>query len=174
MRGMLMGLVTLPITVTPIISTYPSTSSSLLSTTYHFLDTTSTSTFTSTTVLLPATVTSPSTTVHPTVTVTPNPVTTTKTVTLLTLTIFEPTLSIEKLTSTVTATCNTPTKQQSPDPTATITPTVITAAAFESAAAGAKFRHRRVPVAHGQGLQERAERPIQKRAPGKDARPLND
>ncbi|KAL8821165.1 MAG: hypothetical protein Q9191_007365 [Dirinaria sp. TL-2023a] len=136
---------TLPLTVTPLVNV------------------TSTSTTTSTTVLPPSTVTSPSTTLHPTVTSTPPPVTVTKTVTLITLTITKPTLSVKKVTSTSTATCVTPAKQTSPDPTATITPTAITAAALQTPASGAKFR--RVPVDREQRLKQRAERMVNKRAP---------
>ncbi|CAF9940084.1 MAG: hypothetical protein HETSPECPRED_002159 [Heterodermia speciosa] len=147
--------VTLPKTVTPIINA------------------TSTSTFTSTTVLPPVFVTSPSATLKPTVTVTPLPVTTTKTLTLVTLTKYEPTLSVTTSTSVVTATCITPTKQESPDPTATISPTAIVAAAFEAAPTGAKFRRnvdRKAALEKERGLRERAEHFVHKRAPGKVAR----
>lgn len=67
---------------------------------------------------------------------------------------------------TSTATCITPTKQKSPDPTCTITPTVVTAAAFETPASA---KVRRAPVNRAQRIQERKERlgGLQKRAEGR-------
>ena len=110
------------------------------------------------------TVTKPSTTLRPTVTSTPHPVTTTVTRTLLTVTIIKPTLSVKKAESTITASCITPARQESPDPTATITPTIagITAAALEAQPTGARFRRyleRRVRLAKGL---------VNKRAPGRN------
>lgn len=67
---------------------------------------------------------------------------------------------------TSTATCITPTKQTTPDPTCTITPSLATAAASETPAS-AKIR--RVPVDRGQRIQERKEHlgVLQKRSPGR-------
>lgn len=155
-------LVTLPLTITPIVSKFCRIFLNPSQIAHLSLDVTSQTTFTSTTVLPPVTVTNPSTTLSPTVTSTPRPITTTVTRTLLTVTIFKPTLSVEKVESTITASCITPAKQESPDPTATITPTIagITAAALEAAPTGAKFRRyieRRVPL---------AKHFVNKRAPG--------
>ncbi|KAL9065001.1 MAG: hypothetical protein Q9157_007631 [Trypethelium eluteriae] len=138
--------VTVPVAVTPLVNV------------------TSTTTDTTTTTLAPSTVTQPSTTVKPTTTVTPAAVTSTKTITLLTLHPTKWTLSIAKATATKTASCKAPIKPQTADPTATITPTLITAAALQSsspsasAAVAIKRRSRvdrRVPLDAEQRISER-------------------
>ncbi|KAL9097159.1 MAG: hypothetical protein Q9165_000586 [Trypethelium subeluteriae] len=125
---------------------------------------TSTTTDTATTTLAPSTVTQPSTTVKPTTTVTPAAVTSTKTITLLTLHPTKWTLSIVKATATKTASCKTPIRAQTADPTATITPTLITAAALQSSSASANVAaaikrrgrvDRRVPLDAEQRIAER-------------------
>ena len=67
---------------------------------------------------------------------------------------------------TSTATCIIPTKQTSPDPPCTITPSLVTAAALETPASA---KMRRVPVDRAQRIQERKERlgALRKRAPGR-------
>lgn len=117
------------------------------------------------------TVTSPSVTKTPTLTITPKRVTTTRTKTMGTVKrtkwVVQPTL----LVKTHTATCSVPKKQATPDPTCSITPTLMSAAALQTASS-AKFRRldRRVPLDRAQRIAERkarlAERSeLEKRAP---------
>lgn len=82
------------------------------------------------------------------------------------MTSVEYTISISQVVVMSTATCITPTKQTTPDPTCTITPSLATAAALETPAY-AKIR--RVPVDRAQRIQERKERlgVLQKRSPGR-------
>ncbi|KAF2739762.1 hypothetical protein EJ04DRAFT_559663 [Polyplosphaeria fusca] len=77
------------------------------------------------TTLPPSTVTSASTTVTPTVTKTPATVTTTTTKALLTITWTSYAVKVSQVTKTKTASCKTPTRQATHDPTCTVRPTVI-------------------------------------------------
>lgn len=136
-----------------------------------YIDLTSISTYPVTTTLNPLTVTSPSTTLHPTTTVTPAKVTTTTTTTIGTITRVKYTVAISQIVQTKTASCVLPTKQSNPDPTCTITPSLVVAAALQTSAS-AKFRRvldRRVPFDRAQRIKERKERlaRLQKRAPGR-------
>ncbi|MCJ1426818.1 hypothetical protein MMC29_004721 [Sticta canariensis] len=128
------------------------------------LNSTSTNTYVSTTTLAPATVTQPSTTLHPSTTITPAKVTSTTTSTLGTITLVDFTVPISQVVVTSTATCITPTKQKSPDPTCTTGPCLAAAAPLETPAS-AKFR--RLAIDRAQRIQERKERlgEMQKRSP---------
>lgn len=132
---------------------------------------TSISTYPVTTTLLPSTITSPSATIHPTTTITPAAVTTTTTTTIGTITLVKYTVSIFQVVQTQTASCVLPTKPTKHDPTCTIRPSLVHAAALETASA-AKFRRvldRPVPLDRALRIRERKERlaKLQKRAPGK-------
>lgn len=127
--------------------------------------------YTSTVTLSPSTVTWPSVTFHPTITVTPAKVTSTMTKTLATVTSVKYSVEISQVITTKTATCVLPTKQPYPDPTCTITPSLVVAAALETNTSS-KIRRvidRHVPLDQAQRIKERNERlgHLQKRAPGK-------
>ncbi|KAI9714342.1 MAG: hypothetical protein M1820_000303 [Bogoriella megaspora] len=146
---------------------------------------TSTTTDTVTTTLKPSTVTKPSTTVKPTTTITPAAVTSTKTINLLTLHPTVWTVSVVKSTVTKTASCKAPTRQPFVDPIATITPTLVAAAALSSNGASVsvsvglkpkrRVLDRRVPVDAQERIAKRKaaiaarraalEAKIEKRAP---------
>ncbi|KAL1297196.1 hypothetical protein AAFC00_004766 [Neodothiora populina] len=103
---------------------------------------TDTQTFTTTSTV---TTTVPSKTYSPTVTSTPSKVTTTITKTVGTVKKTARVVIPSIVTKSRTATCSIPARQTFPDPTCTITPTLVTAAALQTDAAKAKFR--RVPDA---------------------------
>ena len=133
--------------------------------------------YTSTVTLSPSVVTQPSVTFHPTITVIPAKVTSTTTGTLATVTAVNYSVEISQVISTKTATCVLPTKQPNPDPTCTITPSLVVAAALETNTS-AKIRRvldRHVPLDRAQRIKERNERlgHLQKRAPGKPLLLLN-
>ncbi|THX89918.1 hypothetical protein D6D05_00897 [Aureobasidium pullulans] len=165
-------------TYTPTVTIYSTTTPLVL--------VTETSTIISTTTLPAVTTTVASVTKSPTVTITPakSTVVTTKTATLKkTAYTAVPILT----TKTITATCSIPTTQKYPDPTCTITPTLITAAALStddsasstaaatpSASAAVKIRRglfdRSVPLEREARIAERKARreaanKLQRRAP---------
>ncbi|KAI9664628.1 MAG: hypothetical protein M1821_006074 [Bathelium mastoideum] len=126
---------------------------------------TSTTTNTVTTTLAPSTVTKPSTTVNPTTTITPAAVTSTKTVTLLTLHPTKYTVSVDLTTVTKTASCKTGVRASTTDPTATITPTIVTAAALSTGGVKPRGRFdRRVPTNAEERIAQRKAKIAARRA----------
>lgn len=110
-------------------------------------------------------------TIHqsPTTTVTPHKTTTTLTKTMATVKKTKYTVSPLVITKTHTATCSVPPKQPHADPTCTITPTLVSAAALSTSAAKLRY-DRRVPADRAQRIAERKARleaaaPLRKRSP---------
>ena len=127
------------------------------------LDSTTTTEYISTTTLDPSTVTSPSSVVQATVTVTPKAVTSKVTKALATITLVDYSVSIVKVTQTKTATCITPVRQPTPDPTNTDITAVLSVLALETSAPVKLNRRdtlgRRQKFAkgnHGSGLKKRS------------------
>lgn len=105
----------------------------------------------------------------PTTTVTPKKTTVTVTKTMGTVRKTKYTATVDLITKIHTATCSIPPVQPTRDPTCSITPTLVTAAALSTS--GSKLRFdRRVPLDRAERIAERKARldaaaPLKKRAP---------
>jgi len=110
-------------------------------------------------------------TYKPTITTTPQKVTVTTTKVQGTVKETAYTVEPRLITKIHTASCKVPRKQQHPDPTCSITPTLVKAAALETASPTAmRFMDRSVPLAREQRIAERKARlaearVLEKRAP---------